>query len=107
MVCRADLLRFSELACRVPSGSRWLSRWRILMPGAASAASKLGELDCNGQSPAQQSVKMTMACTDIRGFNNVDNANTWDGRFYDNGEYIGHDEPDMTFLSSARARATT
>ena len=42
---------------------------------------------------------MTAACTDIRGFNNESNQNTWDGRFYDNGEYIGDDEPDMTFLS--------
>jgi hypothetical protein len=30
----------------------------------------------------------------------VRNANTWDGRFYDNGVYIGHDEPMVTFLSS-------
>jgi hypothetical protein len=42
-----------------------------------------------------------MACTDIRGFANESNANTWNGRFYDNGHYIGHDEPDMTFYSSA------
>ena len=30
----------------------------------------------------------------------VSNNNTWDGRFYDNGHYIGHDEPDVTFLSN-------
>ena len=30
----------------------------------------------------------------------MDNANTWGGRFYDNGEYVGHDEPDMTFNSN-------
>jgi hypothetical protein len=41
-----------------------------------------------------------MNCTDIRGIAGVDNANTWGGRFYDNGHYIGHDEPDVTFLSS-------
>ncbi len=69
------------------------------MPGAASATS-FGELDCNGQSPIQQSVRMTAACTDIRGFNNEWTPNTWNGRFYDNGKYIGHDEPDMTFLST-------
>ena len=40
-------------------------------------------------------------CTDIRGIPGKGNANTWDGRFYDNGDYIGHDEPDTTFLSSA------
>ncbi|WP_129545541.1 hypothetical protein [Arthrobacter dokdonensis] len=41
-----------------------------------------------------------MNCTDIAGIAGVDNANTWGGRFYDNGYYIGHDEPDLTFLSS-------
>jgi len=70
----------------------------VVVPAGASAAT--GELDCNGQSPVQHSVKMSMACTDIRGFNNEYNQNTWDGRFYDNNEYIGHDEPDMTFLSN-------
>jgi hypothetical protein len=73
----------------------------LVLAGPASAAvAPRGELDCNGQSPVQQSVKMSFACTDIRGFNNVDNQFTWGGRFYDNGEYIGHDEPDMTFLSN-------
>jgi len=59
-----------------------------------------GALDCNGFSPIQQSLKPTGACTDIRGFDGVYNQNTWDGRFYDNGHYIGHDEPDLTFLSN-------
>jgi hypothetical protein len=75
----------------------------LLLPTGAAAettsSSHFGELDCNGNSPLQQSVKLTMFCTDIRGFAAA-NANTWDGRFYDNGVYIGHDEPDMTFLSS-------
>jgi hypothetical protein len=70
----------------------------VMLPGAASAATT-GELDCNGQSPLGTAVHAPLACTDIRGFNNEWNNNTWDGRFYDNGEYIGHDEPDMTFLS--------
>jgi hypothetical protein len=76
----------------------------LLLPLGASAetisSSQFGELDCNGDSPLQQSVKLTMFCTDIRGFAGVNNNNTWNGRFYDNGQYIGHDEPDMTFLSS-------
>jgi hypothetical protein len=72
----------------------------VLIPSAASAATRFGELDCNGQSPIQHALRMSMACTDIRGFNNVWNKNTWNGRFYDNNQYIGHDEPDMTFLSS-------
>jgi hypothetical protein len=70
----------------------------VVLPGAASAKTA-GELDCNGQSPLGTAVHAPLACTDIRGFNNEWNQNTWDGRFYDNNEYIGHDEPDMTFLS--------
>ena len=38
-----------------------------------------------------------MTCTDIKGILGVDNQNTWGGKFYDNGQYIGHDEPDTTF----------
>ena len=53
-----------------------------------------GALDCNGWSKIQQTIKSTGACTDVRGFAGVHNANNWDGRFYDNGHYIGHDEPD-------------
>jgi hypothetical protein len=41
-----------------------------------------------------------MSCTDIRGFANITNSNTWGGHFYDNGHYIGHDEPDVSFLSN-------
>ena len=48
----------------------------------------------------QKPLRQSALCTDIRGFNGVDNANTWGGKFYDNGVYIGHDEPDMTFNSS-------
>ena len=62
-------------------------------------ASKSGELDCNADSPAQKSVRL-MTCTDIKGILGVDNKNTWGGKFYDNGVYIGHDEPDATFESS-------
>jgi hypothetical protein len=63
-------------------------------------AAPRGELDCNGFSPVQKPVRGTMNCTDIRGTSKA-NANTWDGRFYDNGHYIGHDEPDTDFTSSA------
>jgi hypothetical protein len=94
-------------------------RWRVLvaattlagtlglpgvLPAQASAAATytpqpFGELDCNGASPVQHPVRVPMACTDVRGSPSIDNAYTWGGRFYDNGRYIGHDEPDMTFLS--------
>lgn len=70
-------------------------------PGARTATGtsvkphKFGELDCNGFSPIQTSARPTMACTDPHG-----GARTG-GRFYDNGWYIGHDEPDLRFLSRA------
>jgi hypothetical protein len=72
------------------------------MPGATSAAPAshgvrpraVGELDCNGFSPIQRSVKRTLLCTDIRGLKG------WGHRFYDNGHYIGHDEPSIRFLST-------
>jgi hypothetical protein len=70
--------------------------------GATPAAAKInptGELDCNGFSQLQNAIH-PMNCTDIRGIAGVTNANTWGGRFYDNGHYIGHDEPDVTFLST-------
>jgi hypothetical protein len=62
-------------------------------PGVAPNA--IGELDCNGFSPIQQSLKPTMACTDPRAI--YDSAGA---RFSDNGHYIGHDEPSIRFLSS-------
>ncbi len=61
--------------------------------------SATGELDCNGFSPVQKPVRLNL-CSDIRGDLGYDNANTYGGRFYDNGHYIGHDEPDATFLSN-------
>ena len=73
--------------------------------GAAGAASSTsttdgvapnayGLLDCNGFSPIQKLIKPNMVCTDPRAL--------YDGkpaRFYDNGHYIGHDEPSTRFLS--------
>ena len=54
----------------------------------------IGELDCNGYSPIQRpAASRKLACTDIRGFEH-------DERFYDNGHYIGHDEPSIRFLSN-------
>lgn len=64
-----------------------------------AGAHATGELDCNGDSPVQSSLR-AFACTDIRGLPNVDNENNWNNRFWDNGVYIGHDEPDATFLST-------
>ncbi len=78
----------------------------VAFSGSATAGSTgsstpaRGALDCNGFSPIQQTIKSTGACTDVRGFMGVSNKNNEDGHFYDNGHYIGHDEPDLTFLSS-------
>jgi hypothetical protein len=66
---------------------------------AFAGAPAKGGLDCNGFSPVQAPAR-TFTCTDVRGFAGVSNANTWGGRFYDNGHYIGHDEPDASFLST-------
>jgi hypothetical protein len=85
-------------------GVVFAARVVAVVPSSASGAVRYranaaGELDCNGYSPIQHPIKSTMACTDVRGFAGVDNAHNQDGRFYDNGVYIGHDEPDLTFLS--------
>jgi hypothetical protein len=53
----------------------------------------IGELDCNGLSPMQRSVKQGIMCADPRGSDG--------GRFSDNGHYIGHDEPSVRFISAA------
>ncbi len=61
--------------------------------GSGVAPAAHGELDCNGYSPIQQSIKTTLPCTDPHGSSS--------GRFYDNGYYIGHDEPNLRFVSGA------
>jgi hypothetical protein len=67
--------------------------------GIYQGAKSVGELDCNGDSPVQSPLR-AFDCTDIRGLAGVDNENNWNNRFWDNGVYIGHDEPDATFLSN-------
>jgi hypothetical protein len=62
----------------------------LMCPAQTTAVG--GGLDCNGFSPISKNVKTYMACTDLHGANG--------GRFYDNGWYIGHDEPTVQFLSS-------
>jgi hypothetical protein len=52
----------------------------------------VGEIDCNGLSPIQHPVKSDAVCADISG--------SWNGRFYENGRYIGHDEPSIRFISN-------
>ncbi|HUY97109.1 MAG TPA: hypothetical protein VMW47_05765 [Verrucomicrobiae bacterium] len=59
-------------------------------------------LDCNGHSLSYRSVKVDLGglCTDPLAI--------WNGyadRFYDNGRYVGHDEPSVRFLSTAAGSA--
>ncbi len=61
---------------------------------------KYGGLDCNGYSRIQKATRRFAVCADVQGVKGVHNRNTWNGRFIDNGHYIGHDEPDMTFFSN-------
>jgi hypothetical protein len=60
---------------------------------AGVAPNPVGEIDCNGLSPIQAPAHPTAACADVHG--------TWGGRFYENGHYIGHDEPAVRFVSNA------
>lgn len=69
----------------------------LASPVAGAAAHSVqprsvGELDCNGLSPIQRPVKPAIMCKDPRGSD--------DGRLYENGHYIGHDEPSVRFISS-------
>ena len=61
---------------------------------AAVRPNAVGGLDCNGLSPIQRPVKNGFMCADPRG--------QYGGRFYENGHYIGHDEPSVRFLSGRR-----
>ncbi|MDA8331873.1 MAG: hypothetical protein M0027_11865 [Candidatus Dormibacteraeota bacterium] len=60
----------------------------------------VNELDCNGFSNVYKSVKPDLGglCTDP-----LTPPGTWStqaSRFYDNGHYIGHDEPSVKFISN-------
>jgi hypothetical protein len=58
----------------------------------AQSFAPVGNLDCNGYSLIQQPLRSQQACADfIVGY---------DERGYDNGHYIGHDEPDIGFIST-------
>jgi hypothetical protein len=69
------------------------------VPSASASAgvrpNGVGMLDCNGRSPAQESARVSLACSDPRTI--YEGRST---RFYDNGQYIGHDEPIIRFLSN-------
>lgn len=60
---------------------------------AALSFPPVGNLDCNGYSKIQKPLKAYQTCADFRGYDG--------GRGYDNGHYVGHDEPAMEFASNA------
>jgi hypothetical protein len=68
----------------------------IAFPAAARAGvapNKVGQIDCNGFSHTQQQLRPTAECADV----GIQGGH----RFYDNGWYIGHDEPSVRYISNA------
>lgn len=63
------------------------------------APNQTNMVDCNGLSPIYNSVKVNMKSLCADPFTRQDYGS---GRFYDNGKYIGHDEPSVKFVSSAK-----
>jgi len=59
----------------------------------AQSFSPVGNLDCNGYSQIQQPLKTQLICADF--------IDGYGQRGYDNGHYIGHDEPSIGFISTA------
>src|SRR5438876_1873497 len=51
-----------------------------------------GSLDCNGYSSIQKPLRAHDICTDFKGYDG--------GRGFDNGHYVGHDEPTVQFVSN-------
>ena len=71
--------------------------------GTAAATVKpaaTGGLDCNGYSPVQRPAKADgMVCAEVHGGSS-------DGHLWDNGHYIGHDEPTLQFYSTQPGSST-
>jgi hypothetical protein len=57
-----------------------------------SHVNPVGNLDCNGFSPVQKPIKTAQICSDFK--------LGYDDRGFDNGHYIGHDEPSVQFNST-------
>jgi hypothetical protein len=103
---RSSVRRCAAVAAVVIAASS-LAAGSVVHASGSIAPNPVGALDCNGFSPIQHAIKASLACTDVRGLANINNANTWGGHFYDNGHYIGHDEPDMTFNSTKAGSGNT
>src|SRR5215472_9840497 len=90
--------RLSVLVILVVGSALGLAAQSLVATASASAAGAgvrpraVGELDCNVLSTIQRPVKPALMCVDPRGPD--------EGRFVDNGHYVGHDEPSVRFISS-------
>jgi len=69
------------------------------LTSSAQSQSLGGGLDCNGYSPISVNPKRNMICADRKG--------RYGGRFWDNGHYVGHDEPSVQWFSSATNSANS
>jgi hypothetical protein len=65
----------------------------ILSPASrAQSFAPVGNLDCNGYSKIQKPLRQRDSCTDFR--------SPYGQRGFDNGHYVGHDEPSIGFNST-------
>lgn len=71
----------------------------VPVTSAAQALIAGGGLDCNGHSSISVNPKANLICADRRASNG--------GRFWDNGHYVGHDEPSIQWFSSATNSANS
>ncbi len=107
-------------ATHATTGPRLTSRAQATTDAALTMGNvtpnKANDLDCNGWSRKYQpvSVALRMRCTDPRGPMReragnapVNGKYTRNGRFIDNGHYVGHDEPSVNFISNAKDSGNT
>ena len=83
-----SLVRAVFLACGT------LCLLALCQSSRAQSFQPVGGLDCNGHSLVQKPLRPQDVCTDIGSY--------WGQRPYDNGFYIGHDEPSIGFISTVR-----
>ncbi len=82
------------------SRCRMLALWFVCAfvclgaPAVNAQVAARGNLDCNGFSKLQKPLRQYIPCTDF--FSVTEHE-----RGYDNGHYIGHDEPSIGFISTA------
>lgn len=101
----ASRLVVSALATLVLFGGQALTTVSATQPAPVTVApNAVGLLDCNGYSSAQRTIKPNMICADPHG---APKAGGGYGKFYDNGWYVGHDEPSTRFISNAPATGNT